>query len=265
MRTSMHPEELSKLLPDGTAAGCCVEFGGDSHEEATTRPQARSRADARKHERAADEIKLVDDPGGAAALWKVREGGLGATAFRPAPAGQLGRLGGLGRPARAGRRLPARLPQAVRAQYGYDGALYGHFGQGCIHCRDRFRPAHARRSREVPRLLDEAADLVVSYGGSLSGEHGDGQAQAELLPKMYGRSYRGVPRVQGIWDPDWQDEPGQGRRPLPARRRISGSAPDYNPPRPQTSFRLPGGTRLRARGHALRRRRRVPAARRART
>ena len=36
------------------------------------------------------------------------------------------------------------------------------------------------------RFVEEAADLVVSYGGSLSGEHGDGQARAELLPKMFG-------------------------------------------------------------------------------
>jgi FAD/FMN-containing dehydrogenase len=34
--------------------------------------------------------------------------------------------------------------------------------------------------------MEEAADLVVGYGGSLSGEHGDGQARAELLPKMFG-------------------------------------------------------------------------------
>ena len=34
------------------------------------------------------------------------------------------------------------------------------------------------------RFSEAAADLVVSHGGSLSGEHGDGQARAELLPKM---------------------------------------------------------------------------------
>ena len=46
-------------------------------------------------------------------------------------------------------------------------------------------------------FLDDAADLVVSYGGSLSGEHGDGQARAALLPKMYGeRTGAGLSRIQ---------------------------------------------------------------------
>ncbi|MET7802799.1 FAD-linked oxidase C-terminal domain-containing protein, partial [Streptomyces decoyicus] len=38
---------------------------------------------------------------------------------------------------------------------------------------------------------------VVAHGGSLSGEHGDGQARAELLPKMYGPDLRDVHLVRG--------------------------------------------------------------------
>jgi FAD/FMN-containing dehydrogenase len=34
--------------------------------------------------------------------------------------------------------------------------------------------------------MEASAELVVSYGGSISGEHGDGQARAELYPKMFG-------------------------------------------------------------------------------
>jgi len=35
-------------------------------------------------------------------------------------------------------------------------------------------------------FVEAAADLVVYYGGSFSGEHGDGQARAEVLPKLFG-------------------------------------------------------------------------------
>ena len=60
------------------------------------------------------------------------------------------------------------------------------------------------------KFMEEAADLVVSYGGSLSGEHGDGQARAELLPKMFGPELMQAFReFKAIWDPDWKMNPGK--------------------------------------------------------
>jgi len=53
--------------------------------------------------------------------------------------------------------------------------------------------------------MNEAADLVIKYHGSLSGEHGDGQARAELLPKMFGIELVDAFReFKAIWDPDWK-------------------------------------------------------------
>ena len=49
----------------------------------------------------------------------------------------------------------------------------------------------------------------------------------------------GVPRVQGDLGPGRQDEPGQGRRPLPARPRTSGSAPTTTRRSSTTHFTLP--------------------------
>ena len=110
-------------------------------------------------------------------------------------------------------------------------------------------------------FMEEASDLVPRrYGGSLSGEHGDGQSHAELLPKMFGpelvEAFREFKRDLG---PRLQDEPGQGRRPVPARleppprRRLP-------PARPKTHFRFPrDGGELRGGDRALLRRRQVPA------
>ena len=64
--------------------------------------------------------------------------------------------------------------------------MYGHFGQGCVHCRipfDLITPggiAHFECSCTTPPSSSSR------YGGSLSGEHGDGQARGELLPIMFG-------------------------------------------------------------------------------
>ncbi|NUO97609.1 MAG: FAD-binding oxidoreductase, partial [Nonomuraea sp.] len=66
------------------------------------------------------------------------------------------------------------------------------------------------------RFSEELADLVVAYGGSLSGEHGDGQARAELLPRMYGAELVSLfERAKGIWDPDDLLNPGMLVRPAP--------------------------------------------------
>jgi Fe-S oxidoreductase len=51
---------------------------------------------------------------------------------------------------------------------------------------------------------------VVRYGGSLSGEHGDGQARAELLPKMFGPELmRAFGEFKAIWDPEGKMNPGK--------------------------------------------------------
>jgi Fe-S oxidoreductase len=64
-----------------------------------------------------------------------------------------------------------------------------------------------RRFRE---FIDRAADLVLSLGGSLSGEHGDGQARAALLPKMFGPELiRAFQEFKAIWDPANRMNPGK--------------------------------------------------------
>jgi Fe-S oxidoreductase len=58
--------------------------------------------------------------------------------------------------------------------------------------------------------MDEATDLCVKYGGSLSGEHGDGQARAEYLPKMFGAELvQAFREFKSIWDPDGKMNPGK--------------------------------------------------------
>ena len=169
--------------------------------------------------------------------------------------------GGRTRPCR--RRRSAGYLRDLRKlfdKYDYKPSLYGHFGQGCIHCRVPFDLYTADGHQEVPRRSwTRRADLVVGYGGSLSGEHGDGQARGEFLPKMFGETtVPGVPRVQGDLGPGREDEPGQEDRRLPdrpkppPRRRLQPAAA-------ADALRLPEGQALvRAGGAAVRRRRRVP-------
>jgi Fe-S oxidoreductase len=87
--------------------------------------------------------------------------------------------------------------------------------------------------------MEQAADLVLSYGGSLSGEHGDGQARAELLPKMFGPELmEAFRRFKALWDPDWRMNPGKVVLPNRMDHNLRlGLA--YNPWQPQTHFKFP--------------------------
>ncbi|MER5616690.1 FAD-binding and (Fe-S)-binding domain-containing protein [Streptomyces sp. NPDC002215] len=193
-------------LPRG-GAWLFVETGGATPAEA--------RAHAERVLRAADALDgtVVTDPAGQRALWRIREDAAG-TATRMADGTEAwpGWEDCAVPPARLGPYL--RDFRALLAEHGLRGTPYGHFGDGCIHVRidfDLLSPPGVARFR---RFSEELADLVVAHGGSLSGEHGDGQARAELLPRMYGDELVALfSRFKDIWDPDGGMNPGILARP----------------------------------------------------
>jgi len=93
--------------------------------------------------------------------------------------------------------------------------------------------------RKFRSFMEEAADLVVSFGGTLSGEHGDGQARAELLPKMFGTEIvEAFSRFKALWDPDWKMNPGKLVRPNKFDQDLR-LGTDYRPWQPTTHFKFP--------------------------
>ncbi len=80
---------------------------------------------------------------------------------------------------------------------------------------------------------------MVGYGGSISGEHGDGQARAELLPKMYGPELvQAFREFKMIWDPDRKMNPGKVVDPYRLDQNLRLGTP-YNPPQLATHFKFP--------------------------
>ncbi|TQK45329.1 FAD/FMN-containing dehydrogenase [Streptomyces sp. SLBN-118] len=193
-------------LPRG-GAWLFVETGGGTAAEA--------RAAAEEIVRAADTLDgtVVDDPAAMRALWRVREDAAG-TATRSADGAEAwpGWEDCAVPPARLGAYL--RDFRALLAAHGLRGTPYGHFGDGCIHVRIDFDLMSSGGVRAFRRFSEEVADLVVAHGGSLSGEHGDGQARAELLPRMYGDELVALfGRVKDVWDPAGGMNPGMLARP----------------------------------------------------
>ncbi|HKJ25215.1 MAG TPA: FAD-binding and (Fe-S)-binding domain-containing protein, partial [Myxococcota bacterium] len=217
----IHPEALERL-PDG-GGWLLVELGADTDDEAVAR--AKEVRERIEKECSGARGEIVADAREQETLWSVRRAALGATAFVE---GQPDTWPGFEDSAVAPERLGAYL-RALRGlldRYGYVGALYGHFGDGCVHTRISFDPGSERGRARMREFLYEAADLVVAHGGSLSGEHGDGQARAELLERMFGaRLVEAFAEFKSAWDPANRMNPGKvvDPEPLDAHMRLEGA------------------------------------------
>ncbi|MBW8792810.1 MAG: FAD-binding oxidoreductase [Streptomyces sp.] len=196
-------------LPPG-GAWLFVETGGETAAEA--------RAHAETIVRAADVLgaTVVTDAAAQSALWRIRDDASGRATRLPDGGGEAwpGWEDCAVPPARLGAYL--RDFRALLTAHRLRGTPYGHFGDGCIHVRIDFDLLSEAGVARFRRFSEELADVVVAHGGSLSGEHGDGQARAELLPRMYGAQTVALfERAKGVWDPDDLLNPGMLVRPAP--------------------------------------------------
>jgi len=233
-RKGLNPAGLA-LLPEGSG-WLMAEFGGSNQAEADDR--ANRMVDALQRSSNPPNVRLYTDKYEAKKVWEVRESSLGAISHVPGePLSWEGWEDSAVPPAKLGEYL--RDLRKLTNAYGYRCAMYGHFGHGCIHGRISFDLENEEGIRKFRRFMEEAADLVVGYGGSLSGEHGDGQARAELLPKMFGTELiEAFREFKSIWDPEWKMNPGKVVEPYRLDENLRLGA-DYRPWEPLTHFRYP--------------------------
>ena len=194
------------LLPRGEG-WLMVEFGADTVDAATAR--ARRLIDVELKAGYARDARLYTGRE-QKRVWAVREVGAGSGNGVPGVIDEpyAGWEDAAVDPARVGDYL--REFRQLLDKYGYRSSLYGHFGDGCIHGRITFDFRTRRGLDAMRRFMQEATDLVVEYGGSISGEHGDGQARAEFLPRMYGPELMQAFReFKAIWDPLNRMNPGK--------------------------------------------------------
>ena len=229
-------EAYLKLLPEGKG-WLMIEYGCDTREEAAD--QAHQLMDKLKGKPNAPSMKLFTDKADQVKIWRVRESGLGATAFVPGePVTWEGWEDSAVAPERVGEYL--RDLRALYNKYDYKSALYGHFGMGCIHCRVSFDLFTKPGVEKYMHFLDEVTTMLTSkYNGSLSGEHGDGQSKAMFLQKMFGPELiEAFREFKTIWDPDWKMNPGKMVDSYHPDQNLR-LGPSYKPWKPQTHFQFP--------------------------
>ncbi len=230
------------ILPRGPAF-LLVEFGGDSRRETDDVARQMMAHVKQLGDRAPVDMKLYDDPKQEEMIWSVREGGLGSTAWVP---GQPDTWPGWEDSAVPVDAMPQYLRQlrALFDKFDYHPSLYGHIGQGCVHCRVPFDLYTQPGIDKYRSFMNEAVDLVTSFGGVASGEHGDGQARGQFLPQMFGPELaEAFKEFKRIWDPDNRMNTGKLVNLVGPAYGITDNmriGPDYAPPQPKTYFSFAG-------------------------
>jgi FAD/FMN-containing dehydrogenase/Fe-S oxidoreductase len=233
-KKGLHPKSIA-MLPEGKGWLLC-EFGGETKEKSNAK--AHALMDRLSRQPDPPNMKLFIDEQETLLVWKARESGLGATSQVPGePEAWEGWEDAAVSPEKLGEYL--RALHRLLAKYGYHCALYGHFGDACVHMRIDFDMVTEKGIKDFRAFVEEAADMVVAMGGSLSGEHGDGQARGELLVKMFGPELMEAFReYKRIWDPGWKMNPGKkiDANPLDENLRLGAT---YRPAPVKTYFSFP--------------------------
>jgi FAD/FMN-containing dehydrogenase/Fe-S oxidoreductase len=213
-----------------------VQFGGDTSEEAGGKASSLI-ADIKVHSHHLKDERTIVDERSMQQIFNVREAALGVASKVP---NQPDFYPGWEDSAVAPIHLGAYLREFEQKmeEYGYFGSIYGHFGQGCVHCNINFDLFTKEGIERYRRFVYEMANIVVKYGGSISGEHGDGQSRGELLTIMYGEELVGAFwEFKTAFDPDNKMNPGKVVRPLRIDEKLRWGV-DYEPWDPPTKFRF---------------------------
>ncbi|WP_018330322.1 FAD-binding and (Fe-S)-binding domain-containing protein [Actinomycetospora chiangmaiensis] len=202
LRAARPDDRTHEALPRGKG-WLYVETGGETRGEA----HEKAEAIAKEMAWATVDAKVVSEPKAMRALWKIREDGSGIVTRGPGGVEAWpGWEDAAVQPAKFGSYL--REFDALLTKHGRTGAYYGHFGDGCVHVRIDFQLLTTAGLKNFRSFLEDAADLAVAHGGSLSGEHGDGQARAELLSRMYSPTMmQAFSDFKAAWDPDGRMNP----------------------------------------------------------
>ena len=177
--------------------------------------------------------RYVDDAAEAAALWRIREDGAGLAGISLQTPAHSGWEDSAVPPEHLGEWM--RIFERLMAEFGLQGYPYGHFGDGCIHCRIDFPFHHGEpgSTSVFAEFMRTCATELAAFGGSLSGEHGDGRVRSELLPMMYdAKSLELFGAAKEICDPQNLLNPGIIVDPVPQTADIRPTQPTRELPWP---------------------------------
>ncbi|HVN28022.1 MAG TPA: FAD-binding oxidoreductase, partial [Candidatus Binataceae bacterium] len=143
-----------KLLPKGRAF-LVAEFGGDTLDEARERAEKMITQGRRTPECVG--LTCIEEVAAQNAVWRIRESGLGSSAYFPGmPRTWPGAEDLAVPPAKLGPFL-RRFATILDSHHLKAACYYGHFGEGCVHARVNFDLASAKGIAVFRFAMEELA------------------------------------------------------------------------------------------------------------
>ena len=223
----------TRLLPAGRAF-LLVEIGAENAEALRQKGQELL-AEAGKCRQVCGTTALFA-PAERLAVWQLRGSGLASSAVVPGyPRTWPGAEDTAVAPERLGAYL-RRLSSLVDRHGLWVASYYGHFGQGCVHCRISFDFTSAAGIANFRAFMLALGELVAEFGGSMSGEHGDGLARSEITARILGPQLAAAfAEFKRAFDPQGRMNPGIIVEPDPVDAHLR-LTPGPKPPPPLTHF-----------------------------
>jgi glycolate oxidase len=162
--------------PPGAGAVLIVELDGPAAEVAREYAAVRQVCEAN----GSTAIRVADDPGERAAIWKGRKAAFAAVGrISPAYIVQDGVV--------PRTELPEVLREISRLsrEEGIKVANVFHAGDGNLHPLVLFDDREPGQAERAERVSGAILDACIKHGGSITGEHGVGVDKAQYMPKMF--------------------------------------------------------------------------------
>ena len=195
-RDKMHWLDLSRGVPE---ASLVMEFAGS---EASEIAASVERAVALiNNEHVPCTTRAITDPAAQADVWAVRKGGLAIlqsirSEFKP-----ISVVEDVAVPVQHLADFVEEL-LAIFADFGANGAIYGHASAGCLHVRPLVNMKTVAGMATVHGIAERALALTLRYSGAMSGEHGDGYERTRHNAELFGDEvYQAFCDVKAAFDP----------------------------------------------------------------
>ena len=191
------------FLEGDPAALLLVEYSGEQNKELIE-----------KAKKLGSDTLVLEDEVKQKQLWEVRKVGLGLLMYMVGDAKPIPFIEDVAVPVEKLGEFVREFERVV-ASYGTQGDFYAHASAGCLHIRPIINLKTINGIEAMRGITSDIVDLILKFDGALSGEHGDGQARAEWLEKVYGSEIiEAFNKLKQAADPDGILNPGKVVNPV---------------------------------------------------
>ncbi len=102
-----------------------------------------------------------------------------------------------------------RYARDLGSKFGLPVSIFGHAGDGNIHCHTLVPPNDPPALANGERAASDLIHFAISVGGTATAEHGIGLAKRDFLVEEHGASVEVMKKIKQVLDPNNILNPGK--------------------------------------------------------